>query len=191
MFFKSGNNSLQRRLKVQVWNDSFEAALEPDLYSQALSQHLGVNCRLVRYAPYSERRVRSHHKDWKPEVRFADGRPLLLANKNSLQDLNQRLASPVPADRFRANIWIDNAPAYAEDSWQRIRIGEVTFSLPKKCSRCTIINIDQATGELRGPDPLKTLATYRRVEKDIFFGSLWIPENTGVIKAGDTLEVLE
>lgn len=191
MFFKiSTRNSFQRKVKVQVWNDSFEAALEPDLYSQALSQYLGVNCRLVRYAPYSQRRVMSHEMDWKPEVRFADGRPLLLINRQSLEDLNGRLDEPVSADRFRGNVIISGAAPYEEDKWKRIRMGDVVFSQPKPCARCSLITIDQATGIPAGPEPLKTLTGYRRDGKDVTFGSLWIPENTGLIKKGDSLEIL-
>ena len=191
MFFKiSKNNSFQRKAKVNIWNDTVEAALEPDLYSQALSQYLGVPCRLVRYAPYSQRRVLSHNPDWKPEVRFADGRPLLLVNNKSLEDLNARLPNPVRVDRFRANIVFQGAAAYEEDSWKKIKIGEVVFSLPKRCSRCTMITIDQKTGIPNGPEPLKTLAGYRREGKDVFFGTLWIPENEGTIRIDDKLQVL-
>ncbi|QDK38232.1 MOSC domain-containing protein [Bdellovibrio sp. NC01] len=192
MFFKiSKNNSFQRKVKVSVWNDTFEAALEPDLYSQGLSQYLGTNCRLVRYAPYSQRRVLSHQADWKPEVRFSDGRPLLLVNTKSLEDLNGRLRTPVGVDRFRPNIVFQGGQAFEEESWKKIKIGEVVFSLPKKCARCAIITIDQKTGEKTGAEPLKTLASYRRDDKGVNFGVLWIPENEGQIKIGDTLEVLE
>ncbi|AHZ84875.1 putative protein YcbX [Bdellovibrio bacteriovorus] len=192
MFFKiSTNNSFKRQVKVQVWNDTFDAALEPDLYSQALSQYLGVNCRLVRYAPYSQRRVLSTDKAWKPEVRFADGRPVQLINTKSLEELNSRLAEPVGVERFRGNIIYSGQMPFEEDKWKKIRVGEVVFSQPKRCSRCTITTIDQATGVATGPDPLKTLAGYRREGSSVFFGTLWIPENTGVIKLGDNLEVLE
>lgn len=192
MFFKiSTNNSFKRQVKVQVWNDTFDAALEPDLYSQALSQYLGVNCRLVRYAPYSQRRVLSTDKTWKPEVRFADGRPVQLINLKSLEELNSRLAEPVGVDRFRGNIIYSGQVPFEEDKWKKIRVGDVVFSQPKRCSRCTITTIDQATGLSTGADPLKTLAGYRREGSSVFFGTLWIPENTGLIKLGDTLEVLE
>lgn len=192
MFFKiSKNNSFKRTVKVSVWNDSFDAALEPDLYSQGIAQYLGTSCRLVRYAPYSQRRVRSLDMAWKPEVRFADGRPLQILNLKSLEDLNSRLAEPVKADRFRANILFNGTTAFEEDHWKRIKIGEVIFSQPKKCTRCTITTIDQQTGVPSGPEPLKTLAGYRRDGKDVFFGSLWIPENEGMIRLTDTLEVLE
>lgn len=192
MFFKiSKNNSFQRKVKVQVWNDTFEAALEPDLYSQALSQYLGVHCRLVRYAPYSQRRVRSLTMDWKPEVRFADGRPLHLVNLKSLEELNSRLATPIGVDRFRSNIVFSGKEAFEEDRWKRIRIGDVILSQPKPCTRCVMTTIDQATGEMAGSEPLQTLANYRRDGNGIVFGTLWIPENSGTLKIGDAVEVLE
>lgn len=192
MFFKiSAKNSLPRKVPVQIWNDSVEAALEPDLYSQGISQYLGANCRLVRYMPDSGRRVRSvDEESWKPEVRFADGRPLLLTNTKSLEDLNARLKEAVPMNRFRPNLVISGAAPYEEDQWQRLRIGEVVFSQPKKSIRCSIINIDQQTGEMKGPEPLKTLASYRCEERGVLFGVLWIPENPGVIRPGDGVEVL-
>lgn len=192
MFFKIAKTStFSRKVKVQVWNDTFEAALEPDLYSQALSQHLGVNVRLVRYAPYSQRRARSHSMEWKPEVRFADASPLLLVNLKSLEELNSRLEAPVGVERFRPNLTFSGNHPFEEDGWKRIQVGGVIFSQPKKCSRCAIINIEQSTGVPSGPDPLKTLATYRRDGKDVNFGTLWIPENEGLISAGDELKVLE
>ncbi len=192
-FFKiSTNSSFKRPVKVQIWNDNVEAALEPDLYSQALSQYLGMNCRLVRYAPFSQRRVRSLSQDWKPEVRFADGRPLHLINTKSIEDLSSRLGQEVPRDRFRANVIFAGNAAYEEDLWKRIRLGEVIFSQPKPCARCVVLNIDQSIGQLTGAEPLKTLQSYRpKTEAGPTFGALWIPENVGTIRESDVLEVLE
>lgn len=185
------NNSFKRMIKVKVWNDEVEAALEADLFSQAISQYLGVNCRLVRYAPTSKRLVPwAQEGEWQPEVRFADGRPLLLLNTKSLEDLNSKLEQPVGIDRFRGNIVYAGGSAFEEDQWQRIRIGEVTFSQPKKCSRCKIITIDQKSGEAPTAEPLKTLASYRRDGNKVNFGVLWIPENPGRIGLGNSVEVL-
>ena len=192
MFFKIGkNNSFSRKVKVQVWSDTFEAALEPDLYSQALSQYLGVNCRLVRYAPYSQRRVLSRAIEWKPEVRFSDSRPILLINAKSLEDLNAKLEAPVPMNRFRPNIVIASNEAFVEETWKRIKIGDIILSQPKKSSRCGTVNIDQQSGVTQGAEPLKTLASYRKDHTGVYFGTLWTPENEGVLKVGDVLEVLE
>ncbi|WP_347359411.1 MOSC domain-containing protein, partial [Bdellovibrio sp.] len=139
----------------------------------------------------SQRRVRSHSMEWKPEVRFADGRPVQLINLKSLEDLNSRLAEPVGVDRFRGNLIYSGEQPFEEEQWKRIRVGAVIFSQPKRCSRCTITTIDQLSGERAGAEPLKTLAGYRRDGKDVFFGTLWIPENTGIIRKGDAVEVLE
>jgi len=174
-------NSMQRKISATIWKDQVEVALEPDLFSQALSQYLGVNVRLVRCAPYTMR---------EPGVRFPDSLPLLLLNTQSLQELNSRLDSPVGMERFRGNIVFEGAAAYEEDTWSRIRIGEVTFSKPKKSARCTVITIDQKTGTNTGPEPLKTLAGYRRDGKDVQFGVLWIPENAGLVRLGDSLEIM-
>lgn len=183
MFFKiPGSNSFQRRATVKVWDDTFEAALEPDLYSQGIAQYLGVSCRLARYAPYSQR---------EKTISMADSRPLLLVNTKSLEDLNSKLQEPVAMDRFRPNIVFAGTEAYEEDRWQRIQIGEVVFSKPKKCSRCIMIDVDQKTGEAKGPEPLKTLASYRRGEKGVDFGVLWTPENEGVVRPGDSIQVLQ
>lgn len=185
------NNSFKRGVRIKVWNDEFDAALEPDLFSQALSQYLGINCRLVRYAPFSQRKVPTTMAgEWQPEVRFADGRPLLLLNTKSLEDLNSKLAQPVGMGRFRGNIVYTGDQAFEEDQWTRIRIGEVVFSQPKKCSRCKIITIDQQTGVSEGAEPLKTLSSYRRDGNKVNFGVLWIPENPGKIRLTDKIEVL-
>lgn len=191
MFFKiTKKNNFNRPLPVQVWKDDFQAALEADLYSQGISQYLGVSCRLVRYAPFSERKVGVENSSWQQEVKFADSRPLSILNLKSLEDLNSRLAVPVEIQRFRGNIIYSGKAAFEEDAWKKIRIGSVIFSQPKRCTRCVMINIDQKTGESSAPEPLKTLSSYRRNEKGVVFGSLWIPENPGLISLQDSIEVL-
>jgi uncharacterized protein YcbX len=184
------NNSMKRQVGATIWGHALDVALEPDLFSQAISHYLSIPCRLVRYAPYSKRMLPSSDPNWKPEVRFADGRPLLLLNTKSLEELNGRLAKPVGIDRFRGNIVFEGEQAFEEDSWTRIKIGEVIFSQPKKAARCNVITIDQKTGLSESAEPLKTLATYRREGNRVNFGVLWIPENPGVIDAGAEVEVL-
>lgn len=174
-------NKFLRKISATIWGSTVEVALEPDLVSQAVSQFLGISCRLVRSGPFTVR---------DPMVRFPDSLPVLLLNTKSLEDLNSRLEIPVGIDRFRGNIIFEGEAGYEEDTWNRIRIGEVTFSKPKKAGRCSIVTIDQKSGEARGPEPLKTLAGYRREGKQVNFGVLWVPENNGRVRAGDTVNVL-
>ncbi len=57
-------------------------------------------------------------------------------------DLNQRLATPVSLERFRPNLVIAGAPAFAEDSWRTLEINQHTFHVVKPCDRCAITTVD-------------------------------------------------
>jgi len=123
------------------------------------------------------------------EVSLADGYPLLLTSRASLADLNRRLAQPVGMARFRPNLVIDGAQPFAEDNWQRLRIGEVILRVAKPCARCKVITIDQHTG-VAGKEPLHTLSTYRQRDNKVYFGVNLIPENSGIVHRQDVVEVL-
>jgi uncharacterized protein YcbX len=57
---------------------------------------------------------------------------------------------------------IPDARPFEEDFWQRVTIGDTVLRAVKACERCVITTVDQAEGVLKGPEPLKTLATFRR-----------------------------
>ncbi|RYZ80245.1 MAG: MOSC domain-containing protein [Proteobacteria bacterium] len=179
-----------KKVSVNLWDLNIDAAEESPLISQAISQYLPVPCKLVRYVDFSKRMAHSNDPTWQPEMRFPDGAPLLLVNQKSVDALNEKLAVPVPADRFRSNVLYNGSAAFEEDNWQRIRIGDVVFSNPKKCARCVMVTIDQQAGQKDGAEPLKTLAGFRRDGKSVNFGVLWIPENVGTIHSSDRIEVL-
>ncbi|MDM7922558.1 MAG: MOSC domain-containing protein, partial [Pyrinomonadaceae bacterium] len=125
-------------------------------------------------------------------VSFADGYPFLLIGEGSLEDLNGRLAAPVPMNRFRPNLVVKGSEPYAEDTWSRIRIGETVFHLVKPCGRCVMTTVDQSNGHKDGKEPLRTLATYRTVNGSVLFGQNLIAETPGgKIRVGDEVEILE
>ncbi|MCV4776329.1 MOSC domain-containing protein [Escherichia coli] len=107
--------------------------------------------------------------------------------------MNKRLTEPVPMERFRPNLVFSGGEPFCEDNWSRIRIGEVVFRVVKPCERCVITTIDQNSGKPSGPEPLRTLATFRRsAGGTVLFGQNMIAENPGpVIKIGDEVEILE
>jgi uncharacterized protein YcbX len=113
-----------------------------------------------------------------------------LLGEGSLRDLNQRLAMPVSLERFRPNLVIAGAPAFAEDSWHTIRIGEQIFHVVKPCDRCAIITVDPVRGVMTGKEPLTTLARYRTVEQKVLFGQYILAEGVGTLHVGDPLQVL-
>ena len=67
---------------------------------------------------------------------FADGFPLMLLSTASVADLNSRLEDhEVIMDQFRPNIVVTGCPAFDEDSWYDVWIGDVKFTNVKPCSR--------------------------------------------------------
>ena len=109
----------------------------------------------------------------------------------ALDELNQRLEAPVPMSRFRPNLVVAGAPAHAEDGWRRVRVGEVELELVKPCARCVATTIDMDAGAPAGPEPLRTLATYRRGPRGLVrFGQNAVPRGEGVLRPGDPVVVL-
>ncbi|MFN6963124.1 MAG: MOSC domain-containing protein [Pyrinomonadaceae bacterium] len=180
--------------RVKVWSSSVKAVSYDEEIDRWFSQALAVDCRLVAMTERSIRRVNPFYavRRSQDQVSFADGYPLLLTGQGSLDELNSRLSSPVTMDRFRPNLVVEGAAPFAEDEWKKVRIGSTVFHVVKPCARCVITTIDQATGVKTGPEPLKTLATFRsRGNKVIFGQNLISDEPGGTLAVGDPVEVLE
>jgi uncharacterized protein len=177
---------------VLVWRDAVRAVVTSSA-TEYLSTFLGLPARLAFLYDVGARAVDPAFGNPDDRVSFADGFPYLVTNTASLDDLNKRLANPIPMDRFRASLVIAGAPAWAEDTWRRIRVGEVTLRIIKPCSRCAIPTLDPLTGEQPdGNEPLQTLAKFRRdAEGGIMFGQNAIAETTGKLSVGDAVKVLD
>jgi uncharacterized protein YcbX/ferredoxin len=169
-----------------VWSDQVNTQYCNSKYDQWFSDFLNVSCQLVFFAEQTQRLV----KNKKTQVSFADGYPLLLVNQASVDQLNTRLESPVSALHFRPNIVIKGDCPFVEDSWSRIKIGEVEFEVSKPCSRCLFTNVDPQTGIVSSNEPLNTLKTFRYYQGNIDFGQNLIPLNSGIIREGDEVQVL-
>ncbi len=180
------------RGQVTVWRSTLPATDAGDAAAHWLSAVLGQPCRLVYMHDTGARPINPAYAAAGETVSFADGYPVLLTSLGSLDDLNGRLARPVPISRFRANIVVGGAAAWAEDCWRLVRIGEAVFRVVKPCDRCTVTTIDQQTG-LR-PDrtePLRTLGRFRHDGRGIMFGQNLVPTILGRIATGDPVEVLD
>ncbi len=176
-------------VRVSVWGDEVDAVPCGGEADGWFADFLGVCCRLVHMPDEAQRVVDPEYAEAGDRVGFADGFPFLLLSEASLDDLNARLDEPVPVDRFRPNIVVAGCAPYDEDRWRRVRVGDVGFRIVKPCSRCAITTVDQGSGE-RGKEPLRTLASYRRIGDEVFFGQNAIPDATGLLRVGDTVEVL-
>ena len=118
---------------------------------------------------------------------FADGYPILIIGQTALDFLNEKLETPIPINRFRPNLVFTGGLPNEEDNWKQFSIGESEFFGVKPCARCVVTTINQSSAE-KGKEPLKTLATYRKVGKKILFGQNLIPKNIGkVIDIGNEI----
>lgn len=139
-----------------------------DACSQWLERALGQPCTLVR--------MEDARTNANTPISFANEAQYLVVSEASLTELAARLEDPRQGDasRFRANFVIggDHVAAHLEDDARSIVIGTCSFRSIGPCTRCEMVCIDAAT-LTRTREPLKTLASYRRKQGRILFGSLF------------------
>ena len=176
------------RASVEVWGDMISAAEADGGAHEWFSRFLGTECRLVFLDDPASRPVETGYGKPGDVVSFADSFPVLLLSEASLGALNERLDEPVPMHRFRPNLVVSGVEAFAEDTWDRVRIGEMHFLVAKACARCVVTTVDQETG-VSGKEPLRTLETFRRGEAGkVYFGQNLIPLHPGTVRRGDIVQ---
>ncbi|MFT0532103.1 MOSC domain-containing protein [Castellaniella hirudinis] len=174
---------------VTIWDSDTIGADQGDAVAHWLSSFLGVPCRLLHVHPQAHRlasmRHMTHwiqtHPDWpqsflpvdRHAFAFADGFPFLVTNQQSLDELNQQLATgghdAIDMIRFRPNIVLQGLEPYDEDHLAGFRTGDIGFAFVKACARCPIPNVDPQTGDT-APEPGRTLARHRQFEQGVLFG---------------------
>ena len=174
---------------VRVWRDRCEAVDQGNEAAQFFSDWLGESVRLVKMADDYKRQVNPDYTQTPAITGFSDGFPLLLISEASLGDLNARLDTPLPMNRFRPNLVVKGCGRFAEDGWQQLKIGSIVFDVAKPCDRCAVTTTDQTTGA-RGVEPRRTLATYRRAGAKVYFGQNIIHRAEGTIAVGTPVEVV-
>ncbi|HEX8356570.1 MAG TPA: MOSC N-terminal beta barrel domain-containing protein [Segetibacter sp.] len=179
-----------RQLTVQVWDDECAALEVAAFANEWFSDALKTEVRLVKMPDATRRLVDTKYAKNNETVSFADGYPFLLISQASLDDLNRKLETPVSMDRFRPNFVMAGGAPYCEDMMGTFCIAGITFEAVKPCKRCVMTTINQEDGS-KGKEPLKTLATYRKIEDKVIFGQNLLHTGAGVVKAGDEVSVLK
>lgn len=205
------------RESVTVWDSTFVAETYLGPMNEWFSEVLSKRCKIVRMPDNAKRHVSERFDEGKDTVSFADGYPLLLIGKASLDEVNERISNadkgvrvpaetPLPMNRFRPNVVVTGTNPFEEDRWARIKMGEAIFRVVKPCARCVITTVDQATGEFDGKEPLRTLASFRMAKQvhpgnfeafghgptAVLFGENLIPESeSSTIGVGEEVEVIE
>ena len=179
----------ERTLLVTIWDDLVFAWRGTPAADEWLSDALDQPCRLVYMPNMAQREVEPEYNPPGTLVSFADGYPYLLTGEAALAELNGRLEAPVSMARFRPNLVFRGGGAYAEDAWADFRIGGLPFRAVRGCSRCVLVTIDPQTAA-KGPEPLRTLATYRTAGSKVKFGQNVTGPAQGTIRVGDAVEVV-
>lgn len=175
--------------RVSIWSDRVDAVVQSAEANGWFSDYLGFEVELVAMHSDTRRRVDPDYaRSGEDVVSFADGFSMLLISRGSLDYLNQKLDDPVPMDRFRPNIVVSGCEPHAEDFWRDLTIGDVSLSGVKPCARCSMIGVEQTTGE-RGVQPASTLAKYRKFLGGVMFGMNLVHQANGTLSVGDEVVV--
>ncbi|MGB3124955.1 MAG: MOSC domain-containing protein [Pseudomonas sp.] len=177
---------------VTIWRDTLRVPDAGDAAAAWASAFIGKPTRLVQVPVERARSTEAGYGKDDDKVGFADGFPLLLIGQASLDDVSRRIGRPMEMLRFRPNLVIEGSDAFAEDTWKRVRIGDVEFRVVKPCSRCILTTIDPASGERSADrEPLATLKTYREQDGDVMFGQNLVNDGLGRLEVGMPVTVLE
>jgi uncharacterized protein YcbX len=173
---------------VSLFDEHVEVVDQAPELSAWFGEVLGREARLVMAPDSTRRRSPGRHEGL---TVLSDEGTVSLHSQASLDGLNARLAArghpALPSERFRANLVLDGCPAHAEDTTARFGIGEVSLGFAQTDERCVVTTVDQRTGRRDGPEPLRTLATYRRAGTSggVHFGVYVAVATPGQVRVGD------
>ncbi|MCX4519023.1 MOSC N-terminal beta barrel domain-containing protein [Streptomyces anulatus] len=192
------------RRDVDLFGATFQGIDQGEEAAAWLSDFLGVPSRLVRVPPEHDRKTDGLTPGTSG---YADSSAVHLLSRASLTHLHARMAGrgapPLAMDRFRPNIVIDRQPEerhgedwasapHAEDRIRRMTIGAVGLGYAKLAVRCAVTLVDQEAGARGGPEPLRTLADYRRAPGGgVVFGAKFSVVRPGKLSVGDEVAVEE
>lgn len=182
----------RERCDVDLFGAPFRAVDQGEDAAAWLSQVLGSPARLVRVPAEHDRATTGRTPG---TAAFADGNALHITSLTSWEALNERIIAnggePVPMERFRPNLVLDGwAQPHTEDRMRSMTVGDARLGYAKLAIRCAVATVDQRAGLKSGPEPLRTLAGYRRATGGgVAFGTKASVVRAGKISVGDEMIV--
>ncbi|WP_030668358.1 MOSC domain-containing protein [Streptomyces rimosus] len=177
---------------VEMFKTPYRGIDQGDTVAGWLTEVLGVPSRLVR-VPEDHGRVTDGLTPGTSG--YADSCALHVVSRSSLELLHARLAeqgaAALPMDRFRPNVVVDGwDEPHTEDRVRRVRLGSAELGYAKLAVRCAVTTIEQSSGARTGPEPLRTLAGYRRAAGGgVVFGAKFAVLRPGKLSVGDEVAV--
>ncbi|MEU0192738.1 MOSC N-terminal beta barrel domain-containing protein [Streptomyces afghaniensis] len=182
------------RQKVDLFGTAYQGIDQGEAAADWLSKVLRAPSRLVRVPPEHDRVTDGLTPGTSG---YADSCALHVVSRSTLGLLNRKLsergASPLPMNRFRPNIVLDGGDdldgwdePHTEDRVRHLRIGDAELGYAKLAIRCAVTLVEQESGDRAGPEPLRTLAGYRRAsEGGVAFGVKFAVLRPGRVAVGD------
>ena len=108
-------------------------------------------------------------------------------NLASVRDLEARIGRPLDPLRFRANLYVEGWPAWAENGWtgRELRLGEARARVFKPITRCAAPGVDPETAER----DIDVTAALHRLYGHLLCGIYVQVTQGGTIAQGDVAEV--
>lgn len=191
-----------RRFETRVWDDECHVLDEGDNAARWFASALKLDTppRLVRMAPDFRRQLkRPERYGSDTSTQFADTAPLLVVNLASLHALNEALGArgetPVPMDRFRANLVMEGPGPFEEHRYASLNGKTCRIGLRYPRERCVITTMDQATGHRdTAGEPFQTLRDINPMPdnpRGPAFGELGVVEtgSGSQLRCGDPLHL--
>ncbi|MGJ3264276.1 MAG: MOSC domain-containing protein [Salinarimonas sp.] len=165
-------------LQVRLHGREVTARLAGEEARDFLSRTLGPGLRLVRV-------------DAQTRAGLCDTAPLRLVLEESFRALAAHCPVPLSLERFRPNLVVSGAPAWADEAWADAGVELVVGTAPMRvvdaCERCAVPSDDPDTGAQEDArEPLRTLHALRGGA--LRFGLLVAPVlEPAVLRVGDTV----
>lgn len=181
-----------QRRQVLLFGTPYPAVDQGEEVAEWMSAVLQKPSRLVR-VPDDHQRTTSGETPG--SAAFADGHAVLVTSRASLEDLNGRITAaggePVPMERFRPNIVVEGwSQPHTEDRVRSMTVDRARLGYAKLDIRCVVTTVDQRVGVNAGPEPLRTLAHYRRSSKGgVAFGMKAAVVGAGRVTVGGEVHV--
>jgi uncharacterized protein len=176
------------RRDVTMFGNPYRGIDQGDAVAAWLTAVLGAPSRLVRVPPEHDRPTNGITPG---TAGYADCNAVLVLSMASLAALNDRVPAGqnVPLARFRPNIVVDGwTEPHTEDTARRLATGNAELGFAQLMLRCAVTLVDPVTGGKGGPEPLRTLATYRRVPTGkVAFGAGYSVLRPGKLAVGDSI----
>jgi len=109
---------------------------------------------------------------------------LSVINLNSVRALSNAIGTDLNPLRFRANVYIDDLPAWAEFDWQQLIINQVQLHTLKPIQRCAATNVNVKTGQRDQQIPQTLLREFGRNHLGMYMTVI----NDGILRIGDQIQ---